>query len=154
VTRSPAPLPLPLLRLEPPLIEALETLYEELARELRSIPARCDACGSCCHLARAGHELWLTAVELAYLFRAAGPRPLLEAGLCPYLEGERCAARSGRALGCRIYHCGLPTPVLEDLGERYQRRLLEVMRVHGLEPAYGELLASLASLGSEHARDG
>jgi hypothetical protein len=146
VIRPPAPLPLPLPRLAPAQTDFLRALYRELAAELQAAGAACDACGRCCHLVERGHELWLTDTELALLLREAGSPGLCDGNSCPYLEGDRCRARSGRALGCRVYHCQLPRPTVERLAETYHRRLVEGLRRIGHEPAYGELLASLARL--------
>ena len=75
----------------------------------------CQACGKCCNFEQFGHKLYVTAGELAYLIRqpaseatpqqgASGLRTK-PAALCPYQDGNRCLARDGRALGCRLFFC-------------------------------------------------
>jgi hypothetical protein len=124
-------------------LEALDAVYRDLDRELERIGAACDACGRCCHLASYGHELWLTDLELAFLVRRCGVRRPTEPGVCPYLEGDRCGARGGRALSCRIFHCQLDRRVLERLHEVYLERVRGLRAGDGVEIGYGELLASL-----------
>jgi len=144
VSRPPAPLPNPSVRADQQLLAALAEIYRDLTRDLERAGATCAACGDCCHLADYGHELWLTEVELAYLLRASGARVPTASGVCPYLEDGRCAAREGRALSCRIFHCDLDRAIQHRLHEKYLERLRGVAAGRGIELGYGELLASLA----------
>ena len=98
---------------------ALAELYRDLDAELAERGAACEACGRCCRFAEFGHELWLTDAEVAFLGARHGARAVCERGVCPYLDGGKCAAREGRALSCRTFHCSLPRDVVEELTERY-----------------------------------
>jgi len=146
VPRPPSPIPAPIRPIESEDIAALETLYAHLDREIARLGPICEACGRCCHLEREGHELWLTDLELAYLIRVAGPPPRGRPGVCPYLDGERCAAREARALGCRVYHCRMDRSEREILYEEFFGRLRETAARSGRDLRYGELLASLEVL--------
>lgn len=144
MSRAAAPLPAPFLIADEHLLDALERLYRDLGRELERLGASCEACGECCRLAEYGHELWLTDLELAYLVHHVAPRAPVVPGVCPYLEDGRCAARDGRALSCRIFHCGLDRELQERLHEEYLERLRRLGAARGSEVGYGELLATLA----------
>jgi hypothetical protein len=100
-------------------------------------------------LDRSDHELWLTNLELAHLVDRFGSRPVDEPGVCPYLEDGRCAARSRRALSCRVFHCELARGFQERLHESYLERLSGLAARVGLELAYGELLSSLVALAGD-----
>ncbi len=141
-----APLPLPLPSLGAPALEALGQIYARLDQKLKSLEANCDACGRCCRLVEHDHELWLTDVEMVYLLVAEGFKPISSQGVCPYLVDDLCSARKGRALGCRVYHCGMDTVVLQKISDTFLREILEVARGIGLEPTYGELLATLEEM--------
>lgn len=154
MSRPPAPLPLPLPRVDASLLEALAGLYRELEVDLTREGATCSACGDCCHLAARGHELWLTGHELSYLVHLSGRREPTTPGVCPYLEGDRCAARQGRSLGCRIYHCELDPAIQERLHQQYFERLRLLVAARGEEGTFGELLASLSALAARNGSDG
>jgi Fe-S-cluster containining protein len=103
---------------------------------LRRLGAACAACGRCCRFAEFGHRLWLTDLELALLRARHGRRRVADPGVCPYLDGTSCAARDGRALACRTFHCGLPREVVEEITNRYFERLREIARAAGRALAY------------------
>jgi Fe-S-cluster containining protein len=88
------------------------------------VAAACRACGECCRFKAGGIILFASAVELAYLVAEAGARPFRRAPRrlapaargaaqhaadalwrCPYQQGDLCAARDARPLGCRTYFC-------------------------------------------------
>lgn len=154
MSRPAAPLPTPLPRVDSSLVEALEGIYRDLERDLELEGASCSACGDCCHLATRGHELWLTGHELAYLVHLSGLRAPAKPGLCPYLERDRCAARQGRALGCRIFHCELDPAIQERLHQEYHERLRALAAARGEEDTFGELLASLSALAMRRGSGG
>jgi Fe-S-cluster containining protein len=118
---------------------AIEALYREVDAELRALGASCDACGRCCRFAEFGHELWVTNLELSYLLARHGRRGAAAAGACPYLDGDRCSARTGRALACRTFHCSLSRDVVEEITNRYFERLRALARAEGLPIEYSGL---------------
>jgi hypothetical protein len=115
---------------------ALTAIYEGVEAELRAAGAACAACGRCCRFAEYGHELWLTNAELAYLHARHGRREAAAPGACPYLDGDRCAARAGRALACRTFHCGLPAPVVERITNAAFERLRAAAHAADVELEY------------------
>ncbi|HUT79531.1 MAG TPA: hypothetical protein VM285_17675 [Polyangia bacterium] len=136
------------LQAPPPVLDAaaraaLDALYADLERELALGGASCRACGSCCRLAEWGHELRVTPLELALLIERHGARAPAVPGVCPYLDGGRCSARSGRLLGCRAFHCGLPATVVEDACARAFERLRALHRELRIPCEQGDLLPSL-----------
>lgn len=137
-----APLEVPPKELTSSAREAITQIYEKLDRELAALGATCKACGECCSFDRYGHELWLSSVELAYLVEIEGLRPVDRRGVCPYMEGERCVAREGRAVGCRAFHCEMDPKAIEELAARYQGELMSLLQ----DRSYGELLSSLRAL--------
>ncbi|MDD5305824.1 MAG: hypothetical protein PHU25_00745 [Deltaproteobacteria bacterium] len=145
--RLPSPLPRPVNPLDTRIRQALAALYDELDRETSRRGWECSACGSCCRFREYGHELWLTDVELAFLVDGAGSREVRDDGACPYLDGDACAARGCRAFGCRACFCRAGPGEGEALFEIHFRRLREVLATLGIDPEYGELLASLEDRG-------
>jgi Fe-S-cluster containining protein len=131
--------------------EALEAIYRDLDREIEGLGVECAACGECCHLDAYGHELWLTDLELAYLAHRCGLRAPTVPGVCPYLEQGRCAARAGRSLSCRIFHCELDSAEQERLHEAYLQQVRRLDRDRCPEIGFGELLASLAAAAGDQA---
>jgi hypothetical protein len=134
-------------------LEGLSTIYRDLDADLGRLEAACSGCGDCCHLGAYGHELWLTNLELAALVAATGARAPVVPGVCPYLEDGHCAARNGRALSCRIFHCDLERSDQERLHEAYLTRVTRLAEETGVSLAYGELLASLAALATSAKTD-
>ena len=122
---------------------ALRDLYRALELELAGKGARCAACGRCCRFAEFGPELWLTSAELAFLVARHGRRAPVDGGDCPYLEDGLCAAREGRALACRTFHCELPRETVEEITNRYVDAVRRLAREADLPLEYAELSASL-----------
>ena len=144
MSHTKAPLPRPLPRLDDHVQTQLEQLYERLDDALRAVDASCGGCGACCNFGQYDHELWLTNLELAYLVEKEGERPVEEAGICPYLNGTKCTAREGRALGCRVFHCETVETILEQLSEKYMEEITQIAKDAKIDLTYGELLASLS----------
>ncbi|MFT4541086.1 MAG: Fe-S-cluster containining protein [Planctomycetota bacterium] len=127
--------------------ERLRALYEELEAEINALSPRCELSGLCCRFEEAGHELWATALETDYALSQHPELSEPEApGRCPYHVGGRCTAREGRALGCRTYFCDeRTTDTLEDVHERYLRRVRDIERELGYPAAYSAFPAALAT---------
>jgi hypothetical protein len=143
---QPAPIA-PLAPLPPLLSERLRELYTRLDRALAREDVSCRGCGECCHLERFGHQAWLTNLELAYLLECH-PRTFStstsSAGVCPYLDGERCAAREGRTVSCRVFHCdGADDDTLAALYEKTLTAIRALAAQFDVVLEYGELLSSL-----------
>lgn len=130
------------------ILAELKKIYNDLEAQLRNIGAECEICGKCCHFHSYDHELRLTQLELAYLITHHGLRRPTRDGVCPYLEENRCTARDGRALGCRVFVCGADREVVEDLYERSFAEIRALAKRKRLPIVYEELLAALEK-GSE-----
>jgi Fe-S-cluster containining protein len=117
----------------------------------------CRACGKCCRFEQFGHKLYVTAGELAYLIRqpeteadpqnGASRLQTTPPAMCPYQDGDRCLARDGRALGCRLFFCdpaaaGWCNNVYEELHDKIKR----LHAAHGLPYIYTELTSALTEL--------
>jgi hypothetical protein len=126
----------------------LNSLYDELADEPALTAAFCNMCGSCCNFTQYDHELWLTSLELANLIDKAGHPPPAPSGICPYQKNNRCTARNGRTLGCRIFHCEMDKDKMEKLYQVYLDRIMAICKKHNVLPEYGEMLASLKNINT------
>ncbi len=135
-------------------LDALAEIYARLADEIAAAGASCDGCGRCCDFASAGHRLYVSTGELALLTRQGPPADGARGPLrCPYQVADRCTARHGRPLGCRIFFCSPPSDQwCEDLYERYHRAVRDLHDAHGLPYTYVELTAALAHVSGGAAR--
>lgn len=132
-------------------LAAVRALLEEAEAEVARLGFACRACGTCCDFARAGHLLFVTPGELALLrsgrpaASAASPPALARA--CPFHAQSKCAARTVRCLGCRLYFCDPAADGnFQRLYEEYHGRLAELHRRHGVPYEYGELTTSLEQM--------
>jgi len=119
----------------------------------------CQACGKCCRFEQFGHKLYVTAGELAYLIRqpaseadpqqSASGLQTKPAAVCPYQDGNRCIARDGRALGCRLFFCDpAAADWCNDIYEELHAKIKHLHAAHGLPYIYAELTSALAELAS------
>ena len=129
--------------------EALANLYRDLDAELESLGAQCDACGRCCRFKEWGHQLWIFNVELMRLLSGKPLPNKFEKDVCPYQEGNKCMARKGRSLGCRLFFCKLDSAVVEDIGVRYIQYIQKLARDAKIPLLYGELMSSLTQIGDK-----
>jgi hypothetical protein len=130
-------------------LAAVSGLYKDLDAEIANRRPVCHNRGECCRFAGFGHCLFVTSVELAY-FCAKVPQLLApEAGRasCPYQQRSRCAARSARPTGCRIFFCD---PAAEPWQPAQTEAALSRLKDLGLRfempYAYVEWIAALQSL--------
>jgi len=145
-----------------PLLAELADLYAAVDAELAELGVACDRCGRCCDFTRFGHRLYVTPAEAAMLGQAPRPdgagapagasgaasaRPAEQdgaaGGRCPYLVGEVCRAREGRALGCRVFFCRAEQAATNALYERFHRRIQDLHAAHRVPYAYADLLSAL-----------
>lgn len=157
----------------------LESIYQDVAREITSRGPACWASGRCCNFAKTGHLLYVTGLEVAYAAvrraeldtvtahnpqdtRPQQPLPLGGAislqqidaartrGDCPFLEGNLCGAHTFKPLGCRVYFCDQTSQAWQhDLTERALERIRALHDRHGLAYRYGEWRAMLAWVASD-----
>ena len=137
----------------PGLLAGVAALYSELEKELPQ--GLCTACGKCCHFREAGHILFATGVERAY-FEAKRPGfPLFDEPpeVCPFLNGNLCTAREGRALACRNHFCREDRNLREV---RYEKYLAELRRIgrrydvpYDYSPLFMKSVVGLFKAGSE-----
>lgn len=126
-------------------ISELKALYERLEQELEEHPVRCDLRGLCCDFEKSGHVLMSTGLELDYALRAS-PSPGTDgpANSCPYFRSGRCGLREGRPLGCRVYFCDPSyADKMQQISERYHRRVVEIHERHGLSYRYRRFLEAI-----------
>lgn len=145
---------------------ALEAVYARASTAIAERGPACWASGRCCNFDRAGHRLYVTGLEAAYVVAhlplVAGTREgnfaratidgrdLDEArarGGCPFQVSNLCGVHAIKPLGCRVYFCDRSAQAWQqDLSEDL---LAEVRRIHdafGVEYRYGEWRAMLAEV--------
>ena len=129
-------------------LEGLKKIYEELEIALSGPGRECERCGDCCRFASFGHQLRVTEPELAYLIAEHGARRPVEPGVCPYLCNNRCEARQGRALGCRVFACQADNLATEVLYEAYFGKIRALASRHGFGLTIAELNERLTEIDS------
>ncbi len=147
---------------------AVEDVYQQAGREIAERGPACWASGRCCNFDAAGHRLYVTGLETAYLIaglteaprNAPAPAPLPIGGLslpqidlagararsgCPFQERNLCGVHTIKPLGCRVYFCDRTAQAWQnDLSERLLSMLRAVHEQHGIAYRYGEWRAMLA----------
>ena len=122
----------------------LERLLGDVDAAIAAEGPTCRACGQCCHFEQFGHRLFVSSGELALLTRHVPPQPH-RPGRCPYQLAERCEARAGRGLGCRVFFCDAALgPWCEQVYETFHGQIRRLHDTAGLPYRYGELTAALA----------
>lgn len=117
------------------LFAGLEKIYQDLEAELQQFGPRCQQSGFCCDFEAAGHTLFASSVEMAYLKarEKVGQKPVT-ANRCPLLVDGRCSVHRHRGLGCRVYFCDPafagPMP---DIHERFYKRIQNLWQEAGAE---------------------
>lgn len=133
---------------------------ELLARLDARIAARAPVCtnrGACCRFGAYGHDLFVTAAELAW-FIATAPAPLLappDRSYCPYQQGGACVVRTARPAGCRIYFCDAGAQHWQpDESEAVIREFAALGERFGLPYAYVEWTDALRQMGGAIVPEG
>jgi hypothetical protein len=133
--------------------ERLAALYRELDREVEATGAVCRARGVCCDFPNAGHVLYASSAEIAYVLDGR-PGPFDSLGpLCPFWADGLCGNRARRPLGCRTYFCDpAHRDALEGLYEKYYRRLRALAEEAGLQWSYEPFVGALRADAAERGR--
>lgn len=147
----------------PEVVLALEAVYLSVTAQIESRGPACWASGRCCNFDRAGHRLYVTGLEVAYLWSrlqgedaaaAHTPSGVLPAvadvqaararGDCPFLSRNLCGVHDIKPLGCRIYFCDHSAQ--EWQRHLYERALAAIRDIHdrqNISYHYGEWRAML-----------
>lgn len=87
---------------------ALRTLYQTIDADITGRNPTCWLSGKCCHFETYGHQLWVTALEVAWALNESGARlgtNHQHVDGCPFQVDKLCTAHALRPLGCRIFFC-------------------------------------------------
>ncbi|MBI2921202.1 MAG: hypothetical protein HYY18_08980 [Planctomycetes bacterium] len=134
----------------------LGALYRDVDAEIAASNPACKLSGECCHFERYGHRLYASRAEAVYFaLHHAPPAPGFAHDRCPYLSGNRCTAREGRPLGCRVFFCDPAWKGKgEALTERALRRIAEMTDRLGIPWDYRPFLTHLDDMGEDVAPAG
>lgn len=125
----------------------IEAIYNEIDSKVAERGPVCELSGRCCRFQEYGHTLFVSDCEFQYLISHAPTpvRPLDEGKSCPWQdERNRCVARDGRPLGCRVYFCDPTYDAGHELSEQFVARLKRLSDQHGLPWSYAPLHRHLA----------
>jgi len=115
-------------------------LYTELELRLSKGGPKCKKCGRCCRFGPDSPRLFLSLLEFAYMADKGGPAKIFEGRDCPYLTGQNCANRDGRAVGCRTFFCEADSvESLQALHELALGGIRAISLRHGIPWDYREL---------------
>ncbi len=133
-------------------LRELEELYKAVEKALDALGGVCRGDGACCRFGESGIRLYLTRLEKAMLLRDNDGSTLTpeQEDACPFLVGDRCTARNGRALGCRCYFCN---PDLSEataaIYESFHAAIRSLHDRQGIPYFYNELIYSLEMISSQ-----
>ena len=131
----------------------LETIYERTADAITARGPVCWASGRCCNFEKAGHRLYVTGLEAAYVLTSGGvlTKAMLEEargrGGCGFAAGNLCGVHGIKPLGCRIYFCDRSAQEWQQ--ELHEQMLGELRGLHerwDIAYRYGEWGAMLELL--------
>ena len=125
------------------IIQDIDNLYERLTQELATLPSPCTSCGFCCHFDKAQHFLYVSTLEMVYLFDKYELPEVKVDGVCPYLRNNMCSVRDRRMIGCRTYfrlHNKEQTIAAEAIYEKYLLEMKELHRKYGIAWNYQDCM--------------
>lgn len=142
------------------LMDAVASIYSELAREVEATSPKCEASGRCCKFETFGHRLYVTTAELAVFTSLLRPPALSAAGRsprslpmyvgrdgCPFQVENLCSVHTIRPFGCRIFYCDpAAEPWMTAAYERFHSQIVELHRRFEIEYRYVEWRQALTEL--------
>ncbi|MGQ0626976.1 MAG: hypothetical protein ACT4PL_02610 [Phycisphaerales bacterium] len=140
----------------PPVRSGLERIFASAAAAIEARAPVCWASGRCCHFAEAGHRLYVTGLEAAYVvdgaLRAHGTASLdwvrhepSPATRCGFQHLNLCTVHTIKPLACRLYFCDRTAEAWQQ--ETLEALIAEVRLLHdscGVTYRYGEWKEMLA----------
>jgi len=121
----------------------LGRLYISVGEANALLGASCRQDGKCCRFEESDLRLYVTDLEMAYfIHEEKKTRSIPQKGRCPFQLGNKCMARRSRPLGCRIFFCdAVLADRINDLYEKFHKRLIALHEKHGLNYSYQEFLS-------------
>lgn len=140
---------------QPRVDAALRDLYQRIDDDIAARSPTCWLSGKCCHFESYGHQLWVTALEIAWLLRQVSAPADVPRDGCPFQRDRLCGIHAIRPLGCRIFFCD---PSAQDWqGTVYEAHLDALNALHeelAIAYRYMEWRAGLAeALALKHLID-
>ena len=137
--------------------EAITSIHDRLAQEVRRRKPLCLASGACCHFDQFDHRLYATGLEAAMCvlvceeegrgINLADLAAARTAGGCPWQEDRLCTARAGRPVGCRVFYCDpRASEWVPELAEWAHSAIKTLHEQHSIAYAYGEWRDMLESV--------
>lgn len=121
-------------------LSELDEIYAALDEQIAALPFECRKDGDCCRFSTSGHRLYITWLEAWRLF--GSERDLVAGEDCPFQEGDICARRDERALGCRVYCCDRDFETESGtIYETFHGRIGAIHEKHGLPYEYRDIRA-------------
>ncbi|MCP4594354.1 MAG: hypothetical protein GY842_26795 [bacterium] len=127
----------------PAFLAAMREFYDRLDERIAQHHPVCRNRGACCRFDEFGHDLFVTAAELAcFLAERDLTEPGGESRTCPHQVSGSCRARQVRPMGCRIFFC-------ESAGQGWQEALSEsaLAELRELHPRFSLPYAYVEWLG-------
>jgi len=139
----------PLPKLTEEARHALLALYQRLDERLAASQPVCRRSGLCCDFPTSGHQLWSSALEVAYTLECAGGEvPAAPSGLCPWHVEGSCRQRPGRPLGCRLYFCDPAwADAMPAVYEQFHAELKQLHMTHGIPYLYLRFVDAVQARG-------
>lgn len=117
----------------------VKKIYDWLDGQLAEMADKCTACGNCCDFERFGHKLFITSPELLYFKTNIKDLKPMPAGICPYMQDNKCTARDFRFAGCRIFFCKADEEFQSKLSERVLKDFKQICDKYQLPYRYTDL---------------
>jgi Fe-S-cluster containining protein len=126
-------------------------VYSDVAAQIEARGPACWASGRCCHFESAGHLLYVTGLEAAYVvvgLQEERRKELVQSrGLyhgCLFQSANLCTVHGIKPLGCRVYFCDRSAREWQQsLSEHGLAQIRGLHDRHGIEYRYGEWRAML-----------
>jgi Fe-S-cluster containining protein len=124
----------------------LEAVYSDVAAQVEARGPACWASGRCCHFEAAGHLLYVTGLEAAYVMvgvEEERQKKVVQAGGlyhgCLFQAANLCTVHGIKPLGCRVYFCDRSAQAWQQsLSEHGLAQIRGLHDRHGIEYRYGE----------------
>lgn len=135
------------------LLVQVRNIYRYAGAVIAAHKPLCHQSSRCCQFAKMEHNLFVTTVEFAYFLHKTAmvrSKPIAPA-TCPFLRlgPGRCAARSGRSLGCRMFYCDPNSQWWQQgLYNRMHGRLQQLHEQFNVPYYYAEWLTALRAAGT------